>query len=103
MGTISRRTLLTLLPLVVIALLFGWLPGCRTWVQAFLAQHQRVRMPRARRVQMPLFVIQESLVICMTEVRQRRFDLIDRSALIAHAETAAAEDRRVFELLDSAV
>lgn len=55
----------------------------------------------ARRVSFPLFEIASNPEIPLTQIKQRRYDLIDRAQELARAEIQAAEDVRVFAVLDA--
>lgn len=56
---------------------------------------------KPRRVIFPLFEISSNPEIPLTQIKERRFDLIERSQDLAKAEIQAEEDTRVFEILDS--
>lgn len=56
---------------------------------------------KPRRVIFPLFEISSNPEIPLTQIKERRFDLIERSQDLAKAEIQAEEDTRVFEVLDS--
>lgn len=56
---------------------------------------------KPRRVIFPLFEISSNPEIPLTQVKERRFDLIERSQDLAKAEIQAEEDTRVFEILDA--
>jgi hypothetical protein len=56
---------------------------------------------KPRRVTFPLFEIASNPEIPLTQVKERRFDLIERSQDLAKAEIQAEEDSRVFSILDS--
>lgn len=56
---------------------------------------------KPRRVIFPLFEISSNPEIPLTQVKERRFDLIERSQDLAKAEIQAEEDTRVFEVLDA--
>lgn len=56
---------------------------------------------KPRRVIFPLFEIASNPEIPLTQVKERRFDLIERSQDLAKAQIQAAEDERVFAVLDS--
>jgi hypothetical protein len=56
---------------------------------------------KPRRVTFPLFEIASNPEIPLTQVKERRFDLIERSQDLAKAEIQAEEDSRVFEVLDA--
>ena len=56
---------------------------------------------KPRRVIFPLFEISSNPEIPLTQVKERRFDLIERAQDLAKAEIQAEEDNRVFAVLDS--
>jgi hypothetical protein len=56
---------------------------------------------KPRRVIFPLFEIASNPEIPLTQVKERRFDLIERAQDLAKAEIQAEEDTRVFEILDA--
>jgi HK97 family phage major capsid protein len=60
---------------------------------------QAVQKPR--RVLIPLFEIAANPTIPLTQIKERRFDLIERSQQLAKSQIQAAEDERVFAILDA--
>lgn len=56
---------------------------------------------KSRRVQFPLFEIASNPEIPLTQVKERRFDMIERAQDLARAEVQAEEDTRVFQVLDA--
>lgn len=56
---------------------------------------------KPRRVIFPLFEIASNPEIPLTQIKERRFDLIERAQDLAKAQIQAAEDERVFAILDS--
>jgi hypothetical protein len=56
---------------------------------------------KPRRVIFPLFEISSNPEIPLTQIKERRYDLIERSQNLAKAEIQAEEDTRVFEVLDA--
>lgn len=56
---------------------------------------------KPRRVLFPLFEIASNPEIPLTQIKERRFDLIERAQDLAKAEIQAEEDTRVFEVLDA--
>lgn len=56
---------------------------------------------KPRRVIFPLFEIASQPTIPLTQIKERRFDLIERSQDLAKSQIQAAEDERVFAVLDS--
>jgi hypothetical protein len=56
---------------------------------------------KSRRVIFPLFEIASNPEIPLTQIKERRFDLIERAQDLGRAQIQAAEDERVFAILDS--
>jgi hypothetical protein len=56
---------------------------------------------KPRRVIFPLFEIASNPEIPLTQIKERRFDLIERAQDLAKAEIQAEEDTRVFDVLDA--
>lgn len=56
---------------------------------------------KPRRVIIPLFEIASLPKIPYTQIKERRFDLIERAQDLARAEIQAAEDERVFAVMDA--
>lgn len=56
---------------------------------------------KPRRVIFPLFEIASNPEIPLTQIKERRFDLIERAQDLGRAQIQAAEDERVFAVLDS--
>lgn len=56
---------------------------------------------KPRRVIFPLFEIASNPEIPLTQIKERRFDLIERSQDLGRAMIQAAEDERVFAVLDA--
>ena len=56
---------------------------------------------KPRRVIFPLFEISSNPEIPLTQIKERRFDLIERAQDLAKAQIQAEEDTRVFEILDA--
>jgi hypothetical protein len=56
---------------------------------------------KPRRVIFPLFEIASNPEIPLTQVKERRFDLIERAQDLAKAQIQAEEDTRVFDVLDA--
>lgn len=56
---------------------------------------------KPRRVIFPLFEIASNPEIPLTQIKERRFDLIERAQDLARAQIQAAEDERAFAILDS--
>ena len=56
---------------------------------------------KPKRVIFPLFEIAANPVIPLTQVKERRFDLIERAQDLAKAEIQAEEDGRVFAIFDA--
>jgi HK97 family phage major capsid protein len=60
-----------------------------------------VAVSKPKRVMFPLFEIASNPEIPLTEVKQRRFDLIQRSVDLGKAEIQAEEDRKGFATMDA--
>ena len=56
---------------------------------------------KPRRVIFPLFEIASNPEIPLTQIKERRFDLIERSQDLGRAQIQAAEDERTFAIMDS--
>lgn len=56
---------------------------------------------KSQRIHVPLFELASNPQIPLTEIRQRRFDLVDRALDKAKAEIQAGEDTRVFATIDA--
>ena len=56
---------------------------------------------KSQRIHVPLFEIASNPQIPLTEIRQRRFDLVDRALDKAKAEIQDGEDTRVFATIDA--
>lgn len=60
-----------------------------------------VAVAKPKRVLFPLFEIASNPEIQLTEIKQRRFDLIERSVDLGKAEIMSEEDRKVFAVMDA--
>ena len=60
-----------------------------------------VAVAKPKRVLFPLFEIASNPEIQLTEIKQRRFDLVERSVDLAKSEIQAEEDRKVFSVMDA--
>jgi hypothetical protein len=60
-----------------------------------------VAVTKPRRVIFPLFEIASNPEIPLTQIKERRFDLIERAQDLAKAEIQAEEDGRVFEIMNA--
>lgn len=56
---------------------------------------------KPRRVHFPLFEIASNPEIPLTQIKERRFDLLQRAQDLAKAQIQAAEDERVFAVMDA--
>ncbi len=56
---------------------------------------------KPRRVIFPLFEVASNPEIPLTQIKERRFDLIERAQDLAKVEVQVAEDERVFQVLDA--
>jgi len=78
-------------------------PGS-SFVEAFVVGEEGgdiVRVTKPKRVTLPTFEIVSNPMIPITQIKERRFDLVARSLNLAKAEVGAAEDGYVFYLFDS--
>ena len=60
-----------------------------------------VAVAKPKRVLFPLFEIASNPEIQLTEIKQRRYDLIERSVDLGKSEIQAEEDRKVFAVMDA--
>jgi len=60
-----------------------------------------ISIPKSRRVIFPLFEIASNPEIPLTQIKERRFDVVERSQDLAKAMIQAAEDERSFAIMDS--
>jgi len=60
-----------------------------------------VAVAKPKRVQFPLFEIASNPEIQLTEIKSRRFDLVERSVDLGKSEIQAEEDRKVFAVMDA--
>lgn len=60
-----------------------------------------VSITKPRRVIFPLFELASNPEIPLTQIKERRYDLIERAQDLARATIQAAEDERVFAVLDA--
>ena len=75
-------------------------PGVTAYVVGEEGQNI-LAIAKSRRVIIPLFEISSNPEIPLTQVKERRFDLIERAQDLARAEIQAEEDTRVFDVLDA--
>ena len=60
-----------------------------------------ISVVKPKRVMFPLFEISANPEIPLTEIKARRFDLIERSVDLGSAEIMAEEDRKIFAIMDA--
>ena len=60
-----------------------------------------ISVVKPKRVMFPLFEIAANPEIPLTEIKARRFDLIERSVDLGSAEIMAEEDRKIFATMDA--
>jgi hypothetical protein len=85
------------------AMTVGSAPG-GSFVEAFVVGEEGgdiVRVTKPKRVTVPTFEIVSNPMIPITQIKERRFDLVARSLNLAKAEVGAAEDGYVFTLFDA--
>ena len=76
----------------------------RSFVQAFVVGEQGgdvVNVANPIRVTVPTFEIVSNPMIPITQIKERRFDIVSRALNLAKAEIGAAEDQYVFDLFKS--
>jgi HK97 family phage major capsid protein len=56
---------------------------------------------RSRRVSFPLFELASNPTVPLSQIRERRFDVLQRVQDLARAQIQAAEDDRVFQIMDA--
>jgi len=79
-------------------------PAGGSFVEAFVVGEEGgeiVRVTKPKRVTVPTFEIVSNPMIPITQIKERRFDLVARSLNLAKAEVGAAEDGYVFGLFDA--
>jgi hypothetical protein len=75
----------------------------RSFVEAFVVGEEGgdiVKMVKPKRVTVPTFDIVANPMIPITQIKERRFDVVERSLNLAKAEIGATEDGYVFSLFD---
>jgi hypothetical protein len=85
------------------AMTVGSTPGS-SFVEAFVVGEEGgdiVRVTKPKRVTVPTFEIVSNPMIPITQIKERRFDLVARALNLAKAEVGAQEDGYVFGLFDS--
>ena len=73
----------------------------RSFVQAFVVGEQGgdvVNVANPIRVTVPTFEIVSNPMIPITQIKERRFDIVSRALNLAKAEVGAAEDNHVFNM-----
>jgi len=60
-----------------------------------------IAVAKPKRVLFPLFEVASNPEIPLTEIKARRFDLIERAVDLAKSEIQAEEDRKVFSIMDA--
>lgn len=76
----------------------------RSFVEAFVVGEQGgdiVKLANPLRVTVPTFEIASNPMIPITQIKERRFDIVSRALNLAKAEIGAAEDGFVFNLFDT--
>ncbi len=74
-----------------------------SFVEAFVVGEEGgdiVSVTKPKRVTVPTFEIVSNPMIPITQIKERRFDLVARSLNLAKAEVGAQEDQYVFQLFD---
>jgi hypothetical protein len=76
----------------------------RSFIEAFVLGEQGqdiVRLVNPLRVTVPTFEIAAQPMIPITQIKEKRFDIVSRALNLAKAEVGATEDGYVFGLLDA--
>lgn len=76
----------------------------RSFVEAFVVGEEGgdiVRIVKPKRVTVPTFDITAAPLIPITQIQERRFDVVERTLNLSKAEIGATEDGHVFGLLDA--
>lgn len=60
-----------------------------------------IAVAKSRRVLIPIFEIASNPEIPLTQIKERRFDVIERAQELARAQVQAAEDSRSFDVFDA--
>jgi hypothetical protein len=75
----------------------------RSFVEAFIVGEEGgdiVRVVKPKRVTVPTFEITAAPLIPISQIKERRFDIVERSLNLSKAEMGATEDGHVFGLFD---
>lgn len=75
-------------------------PGVTAYVVGEEGQNI-LAIAKSKRVIFPLFELASNPEMPLSQIKERRFDLIERSQDLARAEIQAEEDTRVFEVMDA--
>jgi hypothetical protein len=76
----------------------------RSFVQAFVVGEEGgdiMNVTKPKRVTVPTFDITSNPMIPITQIKERRFDIVERSLNLAKAEVGAEEDNYVFGLFNA--
>jgi len=76
----------------------------RSFVEAFVVGEQGgdiVKLVNPLRVTVPTFEITANPMIPITQIKERRFDIVSRALNLAKAEIGATEDAYIFSLFDN--
>jgi len=76
----------------------------QSFVQAFYVGEEGmdiVSVVKPNRITVPTFEIAELPMIPITQIKERRFDIVQRALNLGKAEVGAAEDEKIFSLLDA--
>lgn len=76
----------------------------RSFVEAFVVGEEGgdiVRVVKPKRVTVPTFEIVANPLIPISQIKERRFDVVERSLNLSKAEVGATEDGYVFGLFDA--
>ena len=76
----------------------------KSFIEAFIVGEEGgdiVRVVKPKRVTVPTFEIVANPLIPISQIKERRFDIVERSLNLAKAEIGATEDGHIFGLFDA--
>jgi len=76
----------------------------KSFIEAFIVGEEGgdiVRVVKPKRVTVPTFEIVANPLIPISQIKERRFDIVERSLNLAKAEVGATEDGHIFGLFDA--
>jgi hypothetical protein len=76
----------------------------KSFIEAFIVGEEGgdiVRVVKPKRITVPTFEIVANPLIPISQIKERRFDIVERSLNLAKAEMGATEDAHIFGLFDA--